>query len=150
MEPAIAPKRQRLDIHHPEGEDSDENTTVRSKQPVSQLHSVTATDSSEEDEDNGDTSSGSDDDDDDDEEEEEGDNDMRTQVKEFFAELDLEEGKQKRRLMEEGVRIPRRKSMLPAHLHSVMGNANLRLARGDTGAAIELCMEIIRQGKLNY
>ena len=48
--------------------------------------------------------------------------------------------------MEQGVRLPRRKSRLPPHLHSVMGNANLRLARGDTGAAIELCMEVIRQG----
>lgn len=27
-----------------------------------------------------------------------------------------------------------------------MGNANLRLARGDIPAAIELCMEVIRQG----
>ena len=71
---------------------------------------------------------------------------MCTQVKEFFAELKLKEGKQKKRLMEQGVRLPRRKSRLPPHLHSVMGNANLRLARGDTGAAIELCMEVIRQG----
>ena len=28
-----------------------------------------------------------------------------------------------------------------------MGNANLRLARGDTAGAIELSMEVIRQGR---
>ena len=42
--------------------------------------------------------------------------------------------------------VPRRRSLLPSHLHSVMGNANLRLARGDIPAAIELCMEVVRQG----
>ena len=41
---------------------------------------------------------------------------------------------------------PRRKSLLPTHLHSVMGNANLRLARGDSNGAIDLCKEVIRQG----
>lgn len=99
-------------------------------------------------EENGDSSSSSSEEE---EEEEEGDedNDMKTQVKAFFAELSLEEGKQRKRLMQEGVHIPRLKTRLPSHLHSVMGNANLRLARGDTGAAIELCMEIIRQGRVN-
>ena len=42
--------------------------------------------------------------------------------------------------------VPRRRSLLPSHLHSVMGSANLRLARGDIPAAIELCMEVVRQG----
>ena len=69
------------------------------------------------------------------------------QVKEFFSELDINEGKQKRRLLDQGFRVPRRKSILPHHLHSVMGSANLRLARGDTSGAIELCKEVIRQGR---
>ena len=43
--------------------------------------------------------------------------------------------------------VPRRRSVLPSHLHSVMGSANLSLARGETSAAVELCMEVIRQGK---
>ena len=45
------------------------------------------------------------------------------------------------------LQAPRRKSVLPAHLHSVMGSANLRLARGDAPGAIELCLEVIRQGE---
>ena len=40
-----------------------------------------------------------------------------------------------------------RRSMLPSHLHDVMGLANLSLARGDYKAAIKLCDEVIRQGK---
>ena len=39
---------------------------------------------------------------------------------------------------------------MPPHLHAVMGSANLSLARGDTVAASELCMEVIRQGKSCY
>ena len=69
-------------------------------------------------------------------------------MKEFFSELNIDEGKQKKRLLDFGFRVPRRKSVLPHHLHSVMGSANLRLARGDTSGAIELCKEIIRQGEV--
>lgn len=69
-------------------------------------------------------------------------------MKDFFSELDLEENKQKKRMLESGFKVPRRKSILPVHLHSVMGSANLRLARGDKEGAIELCREIIRQGEL--
>ncbi len=68
------------------------------------------------------------------------------QVKEFFLELDIDETKQKKRLFEFGFRVPRRKSILPHHLHSVMGSANLRLAHRDTDGALKLCKEIIRQG----
>ena len=39
-----------------------------------------------------------------------------------------------------------KKRKLPAHLHAVMGEANLRLARGDPTGAQKLCKEIIRQG----
>jgi hypothetical protein len=67
-------------------------------------------------------------------------------VNEFFSEIDLEESKQKKRLFFSG-KIPRRKSILPSHLHSVMGSANLMLARGDAEGAITLCKEIIRQGE---
>ena len=45
------------------------------------------------------------------------------------------------------LQVYRRRSMLPSHLHDVMGSANLSLARGDTEAAIKLCNEVIRQGK---
>lgn len=69
------------------------------------------------------------------------------QVKEFFSELDIQESKQKKHLFESGFKVPRRKSILPPHLHSVMGSANLLLARGDTVGTIELCKEIIRQGE---
>lgn len=130
----------------------EEDTAIASEKPSSSslhLHEVAELYSSEEegDEDNVDSSPSNSSSSSEEEEDGEGDDDMKNQVKEFFAELRLEEGKQKRRMMTEGIRIPRRKSLLPSHLHSVMGNANLRLARGDTGAAIELCMEVIRQGK---
>ena len=75
------------------------------------------------------------------------DGEVAIQVNRFFAELDIDEGKQKKRLLEEGVHAPKRKGVLPPRLHSVMGNANLRLARGDTAGAIELSMEVIRQGR---
>ena len=67
-------------------------------------------------------------------------------MEEFFAELNIEESKQKRRLFDEGFKVHRRKSVLPQHLHVVMGSANLRLARGDAPGAMELCKEVIRQG----
>ena len=146
---SIDPKRPKLDTkNQPVEVENEATTSVPSEETSSstlQLQEVTVYSSEEE---NGDSSS-SISDEEEEEEEEEGNNDMRSQVKEFFAELKLDEGKQKRRLMGEGVRIPKRKSLLPSHLHSVMGNANLRLARGDTGAAIELCMEVIRQGEWN-
>ena len=82
------------------------------------------------------------------EEEEEEDEDMVTQVNQFFTELSSEQGRKKRRLIESGSNLPRRKSVLPSHLSQVMGNANLRLAMGDRAGAIELCMEIIRQGTI--
>lgn len=130
----------------------EEDTAIASEKPSSSslhLREVAELYSSEEegDEDNVDSSPSNSSSSSEEDEDGEGDDDMKNQVKEFFAELRLEEGKQKRRMMTEGIRIPRRKSLLPSHLHSVMGNANLRLARGDTGAAIELCMEVIRQGK---
>ncbi len=78
--------------------------------------------------------------------EEEEDEDMVTQVNNFFAELSNDHGRKRRRLIESGANLPRRKSVLPSHLSQVMGNANLRLATGDRAGAIELCMEIIRQG----
>ena len=39
-----------------------------------------------------------------------------------------------------------KKRKLPSHLHAVMGEANLRLARGDPTGAQKLCKEVIRQG----
>ena len=97
----------------------------------------------------------------------EGGGNMSQQVQEFFSELDISCTRQRRRVVSTGLKVsrpcsaapvpllpppppppqvPRRKSMLPAHLHSVMGGANLRLARGDPPGAIQLCREVIRQG----
>jgi hypothetical protein len=78
--------------------------------------------------------------------EDEEDEGVREQMNEFFSELDVDLTRQKRNLMTEGLRVPRRRGVLPAHLHSVMGSANLRLARGDSAGAVELCLEVIRQG----
>ena len=74
------------------------------------------------------------------------------QLNQFFSELHAEESKSKKRLfVEGGFKVPRRKSGLPQHLYSVMGSANLRLARGDSAGAIALCKEVIRQGQfVNY
>ncbi len=79
-------------------------------------------------------------------EEQEEDEDMVLQVNHFFAELSSDHGRKRRRLIESGSNLPRRRSVLPPHLSQVMGSANLRLATGDRAGAIELCMEIIRQG----
>lgn len=79
-------------------------------------------------------------------EDQEEDEDMLLQVNDFFAELSSDHGRKRRRLIESGSNLPRRRSVLPPHLSQVMGNANLRLATGDRAGSIELCMEIIRQG----
>lgn len=71
--------------------------------------------------------------------------DVARQVSQFFSELTDVYGRKRKRLMDEGVRLPKRRSVLPPHLHSVMGNANLRLARGDTSGTVDLCMEVVRQ-----
>ena len=95
--------------------------------------------------------------------------DVQAQVDRFFADLDIEHNRQKKSLLSNitGGKVSRayllsvsmtmsdiitpqasrRRSILPPHLHSVMGSANLRLARGDQAGAIELCMEVIRQGR---
>ena len=73
---------------------------------------------------------------------------VSVQVNEFFSEMDMDQSKNKRRLLDLGLKTPRRKSILPPHLHAVMGSANLRLARKDTAGAMELCKEVIRQGGL--
>lgn len=39
----------------------------------------------------------------------------------------------------------RRKRTLPPALQGLMGEANLRFARGETQLAAQICMEIIRQ-----
>lgn len=43
------------------------------------------------------------------------------------------------------VRYKRKKRTLPPALQGLMGEANLRYARGDTELAAQICMEIIRQ-----
>lgn len=42
------------------------------------------------------------------------------------------------------VRYKRKKRTLPPALQGLMGEANLRYARGDTDLAAQICMEIIR------
>lgn len=44
---------------------------------------------------------------------------------------------------------PRRRRRLPKHLKGLMGEANLRFARGDHEEAIKMCMEIVRSGKIH-
>jgi general transcription factor 3C polypeptide 3 (transcription factor C subunit 4) len=74
--------------------------------------------------------------------------DVSAQVDQFFNELDLELA-QRRKALKSLTKVGGAKStrtgILPHHLKSVMGQANLRVARGDLEEAIKICMEIIRQ-----
>lgn len=45
-----------------------------------------------------------------------------------------------------GAQEKRHRSKLPRALRGLMGEANIRYARGDKEDAILMCMEIIRQG----
>ena len=97
-----------MDVDHSVEEGSSGSGTILSDLPSSsslQLQEVTVPCSSEEEMEENEDSSSSSDDGEEEEEEEEEDDDMRTQVKEFFAELKVEERKQKKSMMKEGVRI---------------------------------------------
>lgn len=48
-------------------------------------------------------------------------------------------------LKRKGGKEKRRRRRLPAALQGLMGEANLRYARGEFDEAIKMCMEVIRQ-----
>ncbi|MPC84514.1 General transcription factor 3C polypeptide 3 [Portunus trituberculatus] len=48
-------------------------------------------------------------------------------------------------LKRKGGKEKRRRRRLPAALQGLMGEANLRFARGEFDEAIKMCMEVIRQ-----
>ncbi|XP_067298945.1 general transcription factor 3C polypeptide 3 [Pseudorasbora parva] len=94
---------------------------------------------------------GEDDDDDDDDDAEEGeedeeDNDSNEVTPGDVFALEMELNRENKKMMKE--RRPR--SKLPRALRGLMGEANIRYARGDKEDAILMCMEIIRQAPVAY
>ncbi|XP_053554531.1 general transcription factor 3C polypeptide 3 isoform X2 [Bombina bombina] len=93
---------------------------------------------------------GEDEDDEDEEEEEEQDgegegNPEQPSVGDVFA-LEMEIDRENKKMMRE----KRPRSKLPRALRGLMGEANIRFARGEKEEAIIMCMEIIRQAPLAY
>uniref|UniRef100_A0A672YUV2 General transcription factor IIIC, polypeptide 3 n=1 Tax=Sphaeramia orbicularis TaxID=375764 RepID=A0A672YUV2_9TELE len=82
-----------------------------------------------------------------DEEEEEEDNEEEDNLTagDVFA-LEMELNRENKKMMKER----RHRSKLPRALRGLMGEANIRYARGETEDAILMCMEIIRQAPLAY
>ncbi|XP_062270424.1 general transcription factor 3C polypeptide 3 [Scomber scombrus] len=66
-------------------------------------------------------------------------------VGDVFA-LEMELNRENKKMMKER----RNRSKLPRALRGLMGEANIRYARGDKEDAIMMCMEIIRQAPLAY
>ncbi|KAG7256877.1 hypothetical protein CRUP_036845 [Coryphaenoides rupestris] len=66
-------------------------------------------------------------------------------VGDIFA-LEMELNRENRKMMRER----RHRSKLPRALRGLMGEANIRYARGEKDDAIVMCMEIIRQAPLAY
>uniref|UniRef100_A0A8P4GI89 General transcription factor 3C polypeptide 3 n=1 Tax=Dicentrarchus labrax TaxID=13489 RepID=A0A8P4GI89_DICLA len=85
----------------------------------------------------------------DDEEEEEEDKEEEEEedptVGDVFA-LEMELNRENKKMMKER----RHRSKLPRALRGLMGEANIRYARGEKEDAILMCMEIIRQAPLAY
>ncbi|KAM4710601.1 LOW QUALITY PROTEIN: general transcription factor 3C polypeptide 3 [Anableps anableps] len=79
------------------------------------------------------------------EEEEEDDDDNNMTVGDVFK-LEMELNRENRKLM----KGRRHGSKLPQALRGLMGEANIRYARGEKEDAILMCMEIIRQSPLAY
>ncbi|XP_038572101.1 general transcription factor 3C polypeptide 3 [Micropterus salmoides] len=77
------------------------------------------------------------------EEEEEEEDDLT--VGDVFA-LEMELNRENKKMMKER----RHRSKLPRALRGLMGEANIRYARGEREDAILMCMEIIRQAPLAY
>ncbi|XP_071389265.1 general transcription factor 3C polypeptide 3 [Centroberyx affinis] len=107
--------------------------------------------SSEEEEEEEDDLSYVDDEDDEDYEEEEEEEEEEQQdaenptVGDVFA-LEMELNRENKKMMKER----RHRSKLPRALRGLMGEANIRYARGEKEDAILMCMEIIRQAPLAY
>ncbi|XP_041120613.1 general transcription factor 3C polypeptide 3 isoform X1 [Polyodon spathula] len=88
------------------------------------------------------------DEEDDGEEDEEGDDEEHTETLsagDVFA-LEIELNRENKKMLKER----RHRSKLPKALRGLMGEANIRYARGDKEDAITMCMEIIRQAPLAY
>ncbi|KAM8933598.1 general transcription factor 3C polypeptide 3 isoform 2-T2 [Pelodytes ibericus] len=87
-----------------------------------------------------------DDDDDDDEEDDDAeDGPEHPSAGDVFA-LEMEINRENKKMMKE----KRPRSKLPKALRGLMGEANIRFARGEGEEAILMCMEIIRQAPLAY
>ncbi len=86
------------------------------------------------------------DDDEDQDEDEEWTPKAKKRMKKFESELETTQRQQlsKKRKKNVGSRQHRRKRLDPA-LQGLMGEANLRFARGDKDTAVRMCMEVIRQ-----
>ncbi|XP_055062106.2 general transcription factor 3C polypeptide 3 [Misgurnus anguillicaudatus] len=82
--------------------------------------------------------------DDDDDDEEDNDGNEITPGDVFALEMEL--NRENKKMMKE----KRHRSKLPRALRGLMGEANIRYARGDKEDAILMCMEIIRQAPLAY
>lgn len=93
-------------------------------------------------EEDGDDDDNDDNNNDDDEEEEDGNEITPGDV---FA-LEMELNRENKKMMKER----RHRSKLPRALRGLMGEANIRYARGDKEDAILMCMEIIRQAPVAY
>uniref|UniRef100_A0A8C1ZGR5 General transcription factor IIIC, polypeptide 3 n=1 Tax=Cyprinus carpio TaxID=7962 RepID=A0A8C1ZGR5_CYPCA len=87
-----------------------------------------------------------DDDDDDDDEEEEEDKDSNEVTPGDVYALEMELNRENKKMMKER----RHRSKLPRALRGLMGEANIRYARGEKEDAILMCMEIIRQAPVAY
>ncbi|RXM27812.1 General transcription factor 3C polypeptide 3 [Acipenser ruthenus] len=86
------------------------------------------------------------DEEDDGEEDEEGDDEEQTEALsagDVFA-LEIELNRENKKMLKER----RHRSKLPKALRGLMGEANIRYARGDKEDAITMCMEIIRQAMI--
>uniref|UniRef100_A0A671Z3B9 General transcription factor IIIC, polypeptide 3 n=1 Tax=Sparus aurata TaxID=8175 RepID=A0A671Z3B9_SPAAU len=77
--------------------------------------------------------------------EEEEDDEEDPSVGDVFA-LEMELNRENKKMMRER----RHRSKLPRALRGLMGEANIRYARGEKEDAIMMCMEIIRQAPLAY
>ncbi|KAA0722615.1 General transcription factor 3C polypeptide 3 [Triplophysa tibetana] len=87
---------------------------------------------------------GEDDNDDDDDDEEDNDGNDITPGDVFALEMELNRENKKM------LRERRHRSKLPRALRGLMGEANIRYARGEKEDAVLMCMEIIRQAPLAY
>uniref|UniRef100_A0A674D5B4 General transcription factor IIIC, polypeptide 3 n=1 Tax=Salmo trutta TaxID=8032 RepID=A0A674D5B4_SALTR len=71
-------------------------------------------------------------------------------VQKAFEEEDSEEERKLNRENKKMMKERRNRSKLPRALRGLMGEANIRYARGDKEDAVLMCMEIIRQAPLAY